>query len=119
MAQTVACDVHPLDNLRVLRYLAHTMKQDEKAIEAWYNHWIAVGFEALEQMLAEDGQAGDFCHGDQPTIADLCLVPQYFNARRYPSFDFAAYPTLTRIFDNCMKLDAFDRAQPDKQPDAG
>lgn len=118
IAQTIACEVHPLDNLRVLRYLIHTLKLDEKSVEAWYNHWIALSFRVLEKQLAEDGQAGDFCHGDQPTIADLCLVPQYINARRYPSFDFAPYPTLTRIYENCMKLDAFDRARPDKQPDA-
>jgi maleylacetoacetate isomerase len=118
IAQTIACEVHPLDNLRVLRYLIHSLNQDEKAVEGWYNHWIALSFGALEKTLAEDGQAGDFCHGDDPTLADICLVPQYFNARRYPSFDFAPYPTLTRIFENCLKLEAFDKARPDKQPDA-
>jgi maleylacetoacetate isomerase len=118
IAQTIACEVHPLDNLRVLRYLIHTLKQDEAAVEAWYNHWIALSFAALEKTLAEDGLAGEFCHGDEPGLADICLVPQCFNARRYPSFDFTPYPTLTRIFENCMTLDAFDKARPDKQPDA-
>jgi maleylacetoacetate isomerase len=118
LAQAIACDIHPIDNLRVLRYLAKPMGQDEKTVELWFNHWIAAGFEGIERMLAEDGQAGEFCHGDAPTMADTCLVPQVFNAQRYPSFDFKPYPTIQKIFANCMKLDAFDRARPEKQPDA-
>jgi maleylacetoacetate isomerase len=118
LAQAVACDIHPIDNLRVLRYVIHSLGQDEKALEAWYNHWIRLGLGGIERILAEDGQAGEFCHGDEPGIADICLVPQVFNARRYPSFDLAPYPTVCRIVENCMKLDAFDRARPEKQPDA-
>jgi maleylacetoacetate isomerase len=118
LALAVACDIHPLNNLRVLRYLGERLKQDEAAIEAWYNHWLKLGFAAVERLLAEDGRAADFCHGDQPTLADLCLVPQYFNAHRYPSFDLAPYPTMRRIYDNCLKLPAFERALPKNQPDA-
>jgi maleylacetoacetate isomerase len=118
LAQAVACDIHPIDNLRVLRYLAKPLGHDDKAVEAWFNHWIAVGFEAIERVLASDGQAGRFCHGDAPTIADICLVPQVFNSQRYPSFDPAPYPSIMRIFENCMALDAFERARPERQPDA-
>jgi maleylacetoacetate isomerase len=118
IANAIACDIHPIDNLRVLRYLAKPLGQDEKAVETWFNHWIRVGFEGIEHMLAQDGKAGAFCHGDSPTIADICLVPQVFNAQRYPSFDFAPFPTLMRIFANCMNVPAFDQARPEKQPDA-
>ncbi len=118
LAQAVACDIHPIDNLRVLRYLSSPLGHDEKTIETWFNHWIKLGFEAIEGLLAGDEQTGRFCHGDTPTIADVCLVPQVFNARRYPSFDLAPYPTIMRVFENCMKLDAFEKARPEKQPDA-
>jgi maleylacetoacetate isomerase len=118
LAQAIACDIHPIDNLRVLRYLARPLGHDEKAIEAWFNHWIKLGFDGIERILAGDGQAGKFCHGDTPGLADLCLVPQVFNARRYPSFDMSPYPTITRTFDACMALDAFERARPERQPDA-
>ncbi len=118
IACAIACDIHPIDNLRVLRYLAKPLGHDDKAVETWFNHWIRVGFAGIEPMLAEDGQAGEFCQGDSPTVADICLVPQVFNAQRYPSFDFAPFPAIMRIFGNCMKLPAFDRARPEKQPDA-
>jgi maleylacetoacetate isomerase len=118
LAQAVACDIHPIDNLRVLRYLAKPLGHDEKTIEAWFNHWIAVGFAGIERILATDCQAGRFCQGDEPTLADICLVPQVFNAQRYPSFDFAPYPTIMRVFANSMSLPAFDRARPENQPDA-
>ena len=118
LAQAVACDIHPIDKLRVLRYLAQPLGQDEKTIETWFNYWIMTGFAGIERSLAEDGEAGEFCHGDTPTLADICLVPQVFNARRHASFDLKPYPNIARIFDNCMKLAAFDRARPEKQPDA-
>ena len=118
LALAVACDIHPINNLRVLRYLADPLGQDAKGVESWYNHWIKLGFDAIERMLAGDGQAGDFCQGDQPSLADVCLVPQYVNAQRYPSFDLAPYPTIRRIAANCLKLDAFERARPENQPDA-
>ena len=118
LAEAIACDIHPIDNLRVLQYLSRQFGHKEPDIETWFNHWIALGFEGIEKILASDGKAGKFCHGDTPGLADICLVPQVFNARRYPSFDLNRYPTIMRIFDNCMKLDAFDRAVPEKQPDA-
>jgi maleylpyruvate isomerase len=117
MALLIACDIHPLDNLRVLRYLLHVLKVSKEAKEAWYRHWITEGFRALETMLASDHQTGAFCHGDSPTLADICLIPQIFNAKRV-AMDLSAFPTAMRIFDACMKLPAFDRAQPSKQPDA-
>ena len=116
LAQIIAADIHPLDNLRVLRYLAKPLGHDEKAVEAWFNHWIRLGFEAIEPML-RDRRTGDFCHGDAPGLADICLAPQMFNARRYPSFDMTPFPTIARVFGNCMRLDAFKRAAPDQQPD--
>lgn len=118
LAEAVACDIHPIDNLRVLQFLSRQFGHKEPDIETWFNHWIQLGFEGIEKTLANDGKAGQFCHGDTPGLADICLVPQVFNARRYPSFDLKPYPTIMRIFDNCMKLDAFDRAVPEKQPDA-
>jgi len=118
LAQAVACDIHPIDNLRVLRYLSHELKQDEKGVEAWFNHWIKLGFDGIERILAEDGQTGEFCHGDAPSLADVCLVPQVFNAQRYPSLDMQRYPAIRRVFGKCMTLDAFKRARPEEQPDA-
>jgi maleylacetoacetate isomerase len=116
----VACEIHPLNNLRTLQHLKRALGQNEEQINAWYRHWIADGFGKLEADLNRDksgGGTGRFCHGDSPTMADCCLVPQVFNAKRY-SADLGPYPTLMRIFDSCMKLEAFDRAQPSKQPDA-
>ena len=118
LAEAIACDIHPIDNLRVLQFLAKQFGHKEPDIETWFNHWIALGFEGIEKTLASEGKAGDFCHGDTPGLADICLVPQVFNAQRYPSFDLKPYPTIMRIFENCMKLEAFDRAVPEKQPDA-
>ncbi len=117
LAQIIACEIHPLGNLRVLQHLAKELKQDEPAVQRWFNHWIALGFQAFEGLIAGHAETGKFCHGDQPGLADVCLVPQVFNARRY-DLDLKPYPTLMRIFDNCMALPAFDRAQPSKQPDA-
>ena len=112
----VACEIHPLNNLRTLQHLKRALGQTEDQISAWYRHWIADGFAKLEADLAR-GASGRFCHGDTPTMADCCLVPQVFNAKRYQS-DLAPYPTVMRIFGACMSLEAFDRAQPSKQPDA-
>jgi maleylacetoacetate isomerase len=117
LAQIVACEIHPLGNLRVLQYLAKELKQDEPTVQRWFNHWIALGFQAFESLIAGHPETGKFCHGDQPTLADICLVPQVFNAKRY-ALDLTPYPTLMRIFETCMALPAFDRAQPSKQPDA-
>lgn len=118
LAEVIACDIHPIDNLRVLRFLNHDMGKSEKDVETWFNHWIKLGFDGIEPILARDGKAGTFCHGDAPSLADICLVPQVVNAKRYPSFDLQPYPTIMRIFEACMKLPAFDAAVPEKQPDA-
>ncbi|HZS83466.1 MAG TPA: maleylacetoacetate isomerase [Stellaceae bacterium] len=117
LAQIIGCDIHPINNLRILRYLADPLGHDAKTVGIWYNHWIAKGFESLEALLSRDEQTGAFCHGDAPGLADICLVPQCFNARRY-ELDMTPYPTLRRIFDNCMKLPAFEKARPEAQPDA-
>jgi len=116
LAEIVACDIHPINNLRVLRYLTHSLGHDEAAIANWYNHWIAAGFQALETLLGEDARTGRFCHGDTPGLADVALVPQVVNAERY-RLDLGPYPTITRIFGNCMALEPFRAAHPDHQPD--
>ena len=117
IAQAIACDIHPLNNLRVLKYLTGTLGVDEDAKNAWYRHWIERGLGALETELAADSRTGAFCLGETPTLADICLVPQLANARRY-AFSIEAYPTLGRIESHCLALEAFARAAPDRQPDA-
>lgn len=117
LMQYIACDIHPLNNLRVLKYLKHDLGVDEDAKNAWYKHWIHVGFTGLEAMLAGNPATGRYCHGDQLTLADVVLVPQVFNARRF-NCDLSAMPTVTRIADACAQLDAFIRAEPARQPDA-
>ena len=116
LAAIVACDIHPINNLRVLRYLTHTLGHDEAAIGAWYNHWIDAGFAALEPLLATDARTGAFCHGDSPGLADVVLVPQVVNAERY-QLEMAPYPTIARIYRSCMALPPFAAAHPDNQPD--
>ncbi len=117
LAQIVACDIHPIDNLRVLRYLRQPLGHDEATVQAWYNHWIAEGFTALETTLAASAETGRFCHGDTPGLADICLVPQVVNAANF-KLDMAPYPTVQRIFTAAMALPAFARALPANQPDA-
>ena len=116
LAEIVACDIHPINNLRVLRYVTHSLGHDEAAIATWYNHWIDAGFHAFESLLAEDSRTGRFCHGDAPSLADVTLVPQVVNAERY-RLDLAPYPTIARIYRNCMALEPFVAAHPDNQPD--
>ena len=115
LAQIVACEVHPLNNLRVLKYLVHELKADEPAKNAWYRHWVGVGLQAYEAHLVE--QPGAFSHGDAPTLADCCLVPQIFNAQRFDC-DLSGLPRTMAVFDACMKLPAFQQAQPSACPDA-
>lgn len=117
LALAVACEIHPLNNLRVLNYLTGTLGLDEEAKLAWYRHWVAVGLEALETALAADPRTGRYCHGETPTLADVCLVPQVANAVRFEC-DLDPYPTVRRIDEACLTLPAFERAQPARQPDA-
>ena len=117
IAQAIACDIHPVNNLRVLQYLTRELGASEEQKNAWYRHWIGVGLQAVEAMLAGDARTGAFCHGDTPGLADCCLVPQVFNARRF-GCELSAMPTVLRIADHCAGLEAFRRAAPEAQPDA-
>ena len=117
VALAIACDIHPLNNLRVLEYLARELHADTAARDRWYAHWVSAGLAALEQMLAARPGPGPFCLGRTPTLADICLVPQVFNARRY-RVPVEPYPLVLAVVDECMQLPAFDLAQPSKQPDA-
>jgi maleylacetoacetate isomerase len=115
LAVAIACEIHPLNNLRVLQYLERELGLDEARRLAWYRHWVAEGFGPLEATLARS--AGAFCVGDAPSLADVCLVPQVYNARRYEC-DLAPYPTIRRIDERCRQIEAFARAAPERQPDA-
>ena len=117
LALDIACEIHPLDNLRVLRYLVHEMKLSEDDKNRWYRHWVDTGLEAVERQLAAQPQTGRFCHGDTPTLADITLVPQIFNAQRMQC-NLDHVPTVMRIFDACMQLPAFQKAEPSACPDA-
>src|ERR1700678_910860 len=114
LCQLIACDIHPLNNLRVLQYLESTLNLAQAAREEWYRHWVATGFAALEDALGRDDARGRFCFGDQPGMADLCLVPQIYNARRY-SLDLTPYPRIVAIDAACAELPAFAGAAPEKQ----
>ena len=115
MALLIVCEIHPLNNLRVLRYLEDDLALEEAARLGWYHHWLETGFDALETALSARG--GAFCWGEEPGFADVCLVPQVYNAERY-EFDLTPYPTIRRINQRCLELDPFSRAQPERQPDA-
>jgi maleylacetoacetate isomerase len=117
LSAVVATDTHPLNNLRVLKYLQTELGLDEAARTAWYHRWLKDCFGALEARLGAEPETGRFCHGDTPTIADICLVPQIFNAKRF-GFDLAPYAGVMRVFDVAQALDAFASAAPDLQPDA-
>jgi len=117
IALSIACDIHPLNNLRVLRYLKQELKIDDAAKDAWYRHWCEIGLGAVESVLASDSRAGSFCYGEAPTLADCFLVPQMVNALRV-NCDLGRMPTLMRIYEKCMTLEAFVKAAPDRQPDA-
>lgn len=116
IAQLVACDIHPLNNLRVLQYFEGTWNVPQAERDAWVRHWIEQGFAALEQLL-DDPATGNHCHGDEPGMADCCLVPQAYNARRF-GVDLAAFPRIARIEAACLALPAFAQARPEAQPDA-
>lgn len=117
MAQHVACEIHPLNNLRVLHYLEGTLGVSAAQKQAWIAHWIEAGFAALEERLARDGHSGSCCFGDQPGLADCCLVPQVANARRF-GIAMDAYPNIVRIDAHLMQMPAFRQAAPDSQVDA-
>jgi maleylacetoacetate isomerase/maleylpyruvate isomerase len=117
LALDVACEIHPLNNTRVMRYLAHELGHDEAARNAWYRHWVEDGLAAIERQLAGHAATGRFCHGDAPTLADCVLVPQIFNARRFEC-RLDHVPTVMRVFEACMRLPAFDGAQPNRCADA-
>lgn len=117
LAQSIACDIHPIDNLRVLKYLREQFAADEDAVVRWYNHWIATGFAGIEATLAANPHRGIFCFGETPGLADILLVPQVVNAGNY-KLDMTPYPVISRIFDACMALPAFADAHPRAQADA-
>lgn len=117
LAQLVACDIHPLNNLRVLQYLERELKMEQPGREAWARHWMHEGLAAFEALARDNPSTGDYCEGDIPTLADCCLIPQLYNARRV-QLDISAYPTLLRIEASCLQLQAFQQAAPERQPDA-
>ena len=117
IALGIACEIHPLNNLRVLNYLTGTLGATDAQRNGWYKYWVDVGFEALESQLERDDETGTFCHGESPTLADICLVPQLANARRF-KIDVSCYPTLTRVEAACLALPPFADAAPARQPDA-
>ncbi len=117
VAQMIACDVHPLNNLRVMRYFEREWNVPQAERDAWTRHWMEQGFDAVEQLLADNPATSRFCEGDVPTLADCCLVPQLYNARRF-GVDLTPYPTLVRIEEACLALPEFDAARPERQADA-
>lgn len=117
MALVIACEVHPIQNLRVLNHVKKQYQQSDEQVNQWAQHWIDLGLSALEQLIVAQRRRGTFCFGDTPTLADICLVPQLGNARRYGS-DLSQYPNLLSIEKNCITLPAFANAAPEKQPDA-
>jgi maleylacetoacetate isomerase len=117
LAQTIACDIHPLNNTRVMQYLEREFKVQEAGRERWMRHWMTQGFGAIEELLADKPSTGIYCEGDEPTMADIFLVPQVYNAARW-SVDMTPFPIIRRINDSCMRLEEFERAKPENQPDA-
>ncbi|ENO91959.1 MAG TPA: maleylacetoacetate isomerase [Thauera sp.] len=117
IALAIACDIHPINNLRVLQYLGEVLGAADSQKTDWYRHWVLAGLGAVEALLAGDRRTGDFCHGDVPGLADCCLVPQVFNARRF-GCDLSTMPNIVRIAANCETIEAFRLAAPGNQPDA-
>ena len=116
ISQMIACDIHPLNNLRVMQYLEEEFGASEKQREAWTQRWIREGFDAVEAVLNDSTATGTYCEGDAPTMADCCLIPQVYNAQRF-GLKVDAWPIIARINAECLKLPAFDEARPEKQPD--
>lgn len=117
LSQAIGSDIQPLNNSRVLGYLRHELAVDEQAIKSWNCHWIAEGFAAIEKMLVKHGSSGRFCLGEQVTMADVCLIPQVYNATRYQC-ELSAYPVIGQIYRHCLSLPAFQAAVPEHQQDA-
>ena len=117
LAYATSMEIHPINNLRVLQEIASRFKADEKAVAEWFRHWVVTSFGPIEAMLSSHTATGEFCHGDTPTMADICLVPQVVNNMRF-DVDMTPYPTIQRIYNACLKLPAFAQAMPAKQPDA-
>ncbi|WP_309680436.1 maleylacetoacetate isomerase [Polaromonas sp.] len=117
LSLNIACDIHPINNLRVLKYLTGSMGVSEEMKSEWIAHWITLGLEAIEAQIQQRGRIGAFCVGDTPTMADCCLVPQVFSAQRF-KVDLSGCPTLTAIFNTCQALPAFAAAAPSRQPDS-
>ena len=117
LAQMVACDIHPVNNLRILKYLTGELGVTEEQKLTWYRHWISEGFTALEALLSSSTETGQYCHGDSITLADVCLIPQVYNARRF-KLDLTPFPTIERIEQQCLIHNAFEQAIPENQPDA-
>jgi maleylacetoacetate isomerase len=117
LAQLIACDIHPIDNLRVLQFLRTEFKHPEEDIRHWYHHWIKTGFEAFESQIAPGYKPGSFCWLEQPTVADICLIPQVINALNH-SLDLEQYPAIQAVFRTAMESTAFTQALPERQPDA-
>lgn len=113
--QSIACDIHPINNLRVLQYLTGTLQLSNEQKTAWYQHWVLLGFQSLEAQLSQS--KGQFCFGDQPTFADCCLIPQVYNAKRF-NLDLTDFPKITAIYTHCLTLPAFQQAAPEAQVDA-
>jgi maleylacetoacetate isomerase len=118
LALLVACDIHPLNNLRIMQYLERAHGMQQPAREHWMRHWMIEGLRAFETLLLADDATGTYCHGEMPGFADACLIPQVYNANRF-GVDLAAFPTIRRINAQCLSLPAFDAARPENQPDAG
>lgn len=114
LTQAITCDIHPLNNLRVLQYLENELRQDKETRDTWYRHWVQLGFDAVERWLVRDASTGRFCHGDAPSLADVCLVPQVANARRL-AVDLKPYPRIVEIDSACRQLAEFQAAAPNRQ----
>jgi maleylacetoacetate isomerase/maleylpyruvate isomerase len=115
LSQAIACEIHPVNNLRILKYLSATLKVDEDTKNTWYRHWVELGLQAFEKQLAHPA-TGRFCHGDAPTMADCVLVPQIFNAKRF-KVELGGFQRTMAVFDACMAMPAFQQAQPSACPD--
>lgn len=113
--QSIACDIHPINNLRVLQYLSGTLQLSDEQKTAWYQHWVTLGFQSLEAQLTDSN--GHFCFGDQPTFADCCLIPQVYNAQRF-HVDLTDFPKIAAIYSHCLTLPSFQQAAPEAQADA-